>query len=80
MPTPGHAEVRIVAATPDAARAVVDVLRHSFAGGEQRGYPAPGGGTRLHLTVDTTHAADPARSWPATSTPSHGTAPHPEET
>ncbi|QNS05489.1 hypothetical protein [Streptomyces xanthii] len=79
LPTPGHAEVRIVAATPDAARAVAEVLRRCFAGGEQRSYPAPGGGTRLHLTVDTTHLAEPARSWLATSRPSHGTGPHSEE-
>ncbi|MFI7006032.1 hypothetical protein [Streptomyces sp. NPDC050145] len=79
LPTPGHAEVRVVAATPDAARAVAEVLRRCFAGGEQRSYPTPGGGTRLHLTVDTTHTAEPARSWLAASSPSHGTVPHSEE-
>ncbi|WTN54543.1 hypothetical protein OG961_01040 [Streptomyces sp. NBC_00626] len=78
-PAPGLAEVRIVAATPDAARAVADVLRLCFAGGEQRSYPAPDGGTRLHLTVDTTHTAEPARSWLASSSPSRETGPHSEE-
>ncbi|MEV7529509.1 hypothetical protein ACIQNV_16500 [Streptomyces hydrogenans] len=79
LPPPGRAEIRIVAATPDTARKVADVLRRCFAGGEQRSYPAPGGGTRLHLTVDTTHPAEPARSWLATSRPPSGTGPHAEE-
>ncbi|MFF5925414.1 hypothetical protein [Streptomyces hydrogenans] len=79
LPPPGRAEIRIVAATPDTARRVADVLRRCFAGGEQRSYPAPGGGTRLHLTVDTTHPAEPARSWLATSRPPSGTGPHAEE-
>ncbi|MFD7615055.1 hypothetical protein [Streptomyces sp. NPDC059828] len=67
LPQPGHAEIRIVAATPEAARAVAEVLRRSFAGTEQRSYPAQGSGTRLHLTVDTETAAGPARSWLASS-------------
>ncbi|MGW2088079.1 hypothetical protein [Streptomyces sp. NPDC001880] len=79
LPAPGHAEVRIVAVTPDAARAVAEVLRRCFAGDEQRSYPAPGGGTRLHLTVDTAHVAEPARSWPATSSPPSGADPHSEK-
>ncbi|MFI8370686.1 hypothetical protein [Streptomyces sp. NPDC085466] len=79
LPPPGRAEIRIVAATPDTARKVADVLRRCFAGGEQRSYPAPGGGTRLHLTVDTAHPAEPARSWLATSRPPSGTGPHAEE-
>ncbi|AVH96656.1 MULTISPECIES: hypothetical protein [Streptomyces] len=79
LPAPGHAEVRVVAATPDAARAVAEVLRHCFAGGEQRSYPAPDGGVRLHLTVDTTRTAGPARSWLSTSRPPSGTGPHSEE-
>ncbi|GLF95890.1 hypothetical protein [Streptomyces yaizuensis] len=79
LPTAGHAEVRIVAASPDAARAVAEALRHCFAGTEQRSYPAPGGGTRLHLTVDTGTAAGPARSWLATSRPPVGTGAHAEE-
>ncbi|MEW5627490.1 hypothetical protein AB1388_13085 [Streptomyces hydrogenans] len=79
LPPPGRAEIRIVAATPDTARRVADVLRRCFAGGEQRSYPAPGGGTRLHLTVDTAHPAEPARSWLATSRPPSGTGPHAEE-
>ncbi|GGT69376.1 MULTISPECIES: hypothetical protein [Streptomyces] len=79
LPPAGHAEVRIVAASPETARAVAEVLRHCFAGAEQRSYPAPGGGTRLHLTVDTETAAGPARSWLATSRPSTGAGPHVEE-
>ncbi len=64
----GHAEVRIVAASPDAARQVAEVLRRCFAATEQRSYPAGNdGGTRLHLTVDTTQTAEPARSWLAAS-------------
>lgn len=60
----GHAEVRIVAASPEAARRVAEVLRQCFAADEQRSYPADGrGGTRLQLTVDTTRPAEPARSW-----------------
>lgn len=63
-PSPGHAEVRIVAASPEVARRVAEVLRRCFAADEQRSYPAGrGGGTRLHLTVDTTRPAEPARSW-----------------
>ncbi|MFF4548218.1 hypothetical protein [Streptomyces sp. NPDC001435] len=68
LPSEGHAEVRIVAATPEVARRVAEVLRRCFASTEQRSYPAGhGGGTRLHLTLDTAHAAEPARSWLATS-------------
>ncbi|KQX52104.1 MULTISPECIES: hypothetical protein [unclassified Streptomyces] len=70
LPSAGHAEIRIVAATPEAARAVAEVIRHSFAGAEQRSYPVPEGGTRLHLTVDTESAAEPAHSWLTTSRPS----------
>jgi hypothetical protein len=63
-PSTGRAEVRIVSASPEAARQVAEVLRHCFASTEQRSYPAGAeGGTRLHLTVDTTHTAGPARSW-----------------
>ncbi|MHC6627158.1 hypothetical protein ACYTFC_13795 [Streptomyces globosus] len=78
-PPPEYAEVRIVSATPEAARRVADVLRRCFVGDEQRSYPAPGGGTRLHLTVDTAHAAEPARSWLAASRPPSGTGHHPGE-
>ncbi|WP_445515685.1 hypothetical protein [Streptomyces sp. NEAU-174] len=63
-PSAGRAEVRIVSASPEAARQVAEVLRRCFAGAEQRSYPAGAdGGTRLHLTVDTTLTAEPARSW-----------------
>ncbi|MER6344979.1 hypothetical protein ACWC10_30635 [Streptomyces sp. NPDC001595] len=58
----------MVAATPEAARRVAEVLRHCFSSSEQRSYPAGDeGGTRLHLTLDTAHAAEPARSWLAAS-------------
>ncbi|MFD5712673.1 hypothetical protein ACFWHW_20215 [Streptomyces pharetrae] len=64
-----HAEVRIVAATPEAARRVAEVLRRCFASTEQRSYPAGGeGGTRLHLTLDTARTAEPAQSWLAAGT------------
>ncbi|MCX5008253.1 hypothetical protein OHB05_37405 [Streptomyces sp. NBC_00638] len=64
----GHAEVRIVAASPDVARRVAEVLRRCFDATEQRSYPAStDGGTRLQLTVDTDHPAEPARSWLETS-------------
>ncbi|MEV8530720.1 hypothetical protein [Streptomyces sp. NPDC051211] len=80
MPSVGHAEVRIVAASPEAARAVAEVLRRFFACTEQRSYPAPGGtGTRLHLTVDTESAAGPERSWLAASRPPAGTGAHADE-
>ncbi|AOR33126.1 hypothetical protein BFF78_20500 [Streptomyces fodineus] len=68
LPSEGHAEVRVVAATPEAARRVAEVLRRCFASTEQRSYPAGReGGTRLHLTLDTVRAAEPARSWLAAS-------------
>ncbi|MHA5050727.1 hypothetical protein [Streptomyces sp. SD15] len=64
----GQAEVRIVAASPESARRIAEVLRRCFASTEQRSYPAGrDGGTRLHLTVDTTRTAEPARSWLETS-------------
>ena len=61
-PSGSHAEVRIVAASPEAARRVAEALRQCFAATEQRSYPAGSdGGTRLHFTVDTTHTAERAR-------------------
>lgn len=63
-PSDGHADVRIVAASPEVARRVAEVLRRCFDATEQRSYPADTeGGTRLQLSVDTTRAAEPARSW-----------------
>ncbi|MFF7986049.1 hypothetical protein ACFZDK_44270 [Streptomyces sp. NPDC007901] len=76
----GHAEVRIIAHTPQAARAVAEALRHCFAGAEQRSYPGLDGATRLHLTVDTAAPAGPARSWLAASRSSVGTGAHADET
>lgn len=69
-PPPGaHADVRILASSPDAARKVAQVLRDHFASTEQRSYPVgtADGGTRLLLTVDTARAAQPARTWLASS-------------
>ncbi|MEU9572960.1 hypothetical protein AB0D62_24440 [Streptomyces massasporeus] len=67
-PSDGHAEVRIIAASPEAARRVAETLRRCFAATEQRSYPAGAdGGTRLDLTVDTTRVAEPTRSWLETS-------------
>ncbi|MFE7231176.1 hypothetical protein ACWCRF_37675 [Streptomyces sp. NPDC002405] len=68
LPSADHAEVRIIAATPEVARRVAQVLRCCFASTEQRSYPAGrGGATRLHLTIDTSRAAHPAASWLASS-------------
>ncbi|WP_326650982.1 MULTISPECIES: hypothetical protein [unclassified Streptomyces] len=84
VPVPGaaFAEVRIVADSPESARRVAEVLRRSFASTEQRSYPTgPEGGTRLHITVDTTHSPGPAESdppWLVTST-SAGDRPHADE-
>jgi hypothetical protein len=62
-PSEGHADVRIVAASPDVARRVAEVLRRCFDATEQRSYPAgAGGGTRLEHVVDTARTAEPARS------------------
>ncbi|AZQ72344.1 MULTISPECIES: hypothetical protein [Streptomyces] len=67
-PPAGRADIRITAASPETARRVAEVLRRCFDSTEQRSYPAGReGGTRLHLTVDTTRPAEPARSWLATS-------------
>ncbi|MFD0143581.1 MULTISPECIES: hypothetical protein [unclassified Streptomyces] len=79
LPSAGLAEIRIVAATPEAARAVAQVIRRSFAGAEQRSYPVPEGGTRLHLTVDTGSAAEPTVSWLASSGPSAHAGTHVDE-
>ncbi|MFD7546848.1 hypothetical protein ACFV0R_21170 [Streptomyces sp. NPDC059578] len=61
LPSLGEAEVRIIARTPEAARAVAQALRECFAGAEQRSYPGLDGDTRLHLTVDTASPVGPAR-------------------
>lgn len=53
---------------PEVARRLAEVLRRCFATREKSSYPADAeGGTRLQLTVDTTSAAEPARSWLETS-------------
>ncbi|EDX20730.1 MULTISPECIES: hypothetical protein [Streptomyces] len=79
LPSLGHAEVRIIAQTPEAARAVAEALRHCFAGTEQRSYPGLDGGTRLHLTVDTATPAGPARSRLAATRTPVGTGAHSDE-
>ncbi|MFE9404961.1 hypothetical protein ACFYNY_25010 [Streptomyces sp. NPDC006530] len=80
LPSLGHAEVRITAHTPEAARAVAETLRGCFAGTEQRSYPGVDGDTRLHLTVNTEAPAGPARSWLDTSRAPAGTGAHSDET
>ena len=40
MPPLGHADVRIIAATPGDARQVALLLRSAFVSTEQRSYPA----------------------------------------
>ncbi|WP_404958406.1 hypothetical protein [Streptomyces sp. 147326] len=79
LPSLGHAEVRIIAHTPEAARAVAEALRRCFAGAEQRSYPALDGNTRLHLTVDTATPAGPVRTWLATSRTPAGSGAHSDE-
>ncbi|WP_411123310.1 hypothetical protein [Streptomyces sp. x-19] len=80
LPRSSQAEVRIVAATPEAARRVADNLRRNYATTEQRSYPAGNdGGTRLHLTVDTARAARPARSWLASGRSAGKNPPHADE-
>jgi hypothetical protein len=65
LPPPGLADVRIVAASPEAARQVAEALRRCFASTEQCSYPADddGSGTQLHLTVDTAHHPEPSESF-----------------
>ncbi len=68
----GPVEVRLVSGDPDAARQVAQVLSRFFVSDEPRSYPTgtEGGGSRLHLTVDTRLAREaepPARSWLADS-------------
>lgn len=73
LPSPDHADVRVVAATPEVARRVAEVVRRCFDTTEQRSYPAgPEGGTLLRLTVDTTRPAGPARSWLESSERAYG--------
>ncbi|WP_030709173.1 hypothetical protein, partial [Streptomyces sp. NRRL F-2580] len=80
LPSLGHAEVRIIAHTPEAARAVAEALRRCFAGAEQRSYPGLDGDTRLHLSVDTATPAGPAaRSWLAAGRTPVGTGAHSNE-
>lgn len=65
LPPPGFADIRIVAASPEAARQIAEALRRCFAGTEQRSYPTgpDGTGTLLHLTVDTARHPEPTESF-----------------
>ncbi|GGV81804.1 hypothetical protein [Streptomyces massasporeus] len=72
LPMGDLAEVRIIAASPDIAQRVTQLLRRNLRCDEPRSYPAgpDGQGTLLHLTVDTGHVGEEtvARSpWLATS-------------
>ncbi|MDQ0714934.1 hypothetical protein QFZ55_004386 [Streptomyces luteogriseus] len=72
LPMGDLAEVRIIAASPDIAQRVAQLLRRSLRCDEPRSYPAgpDGQGTLLHLTVDTGHVGEEpfAQSpWLATS-------------
>ncbi|MGX8907341.1 hypothetical protein ACR820_19360 [Streptomyces netropsis] len=58
LPAAGLAEVRIIAASPETARRITEVLRLRFAATEPRGYDPGDGATGLHLTVDTIHAPE----------------------
>lgn len=57
VPPAGHAEVRIVAASPEVSRTVAEVLRRCFASVEQRSYPEGSEGG----TVSTSPWTPPAR-------------------
>ncbi|MET7764362.1 hypothetical protein [Streptomyces sp. NPDC005336] len=84
LPAPGLADVRIVAASPEAARQIAEALRRCFAATEQRAYPAghDGSGTRLHLTVDTVRTpeiSESFRPWLVSSQSAGGDRAHAEE-
>jgi hypothetical protein len=61
LPSPGLAEVRITADSPETARQVAAALGRLFAAPEEHSYPAgpDGSGTCLRLIVDTTRAPGP---------------------
>ncbi|GAB2864370.1 hypothetical protein GCM10027074_34610 [Streptomyces deserti] len=67
------AEVRIIAASPDIAQRVAQLLRRNFHCDEPRSYPAgaDGSGTLLHLTVDTAHVTAEASAVTPWLTTSH---------
>lgn len=57
LPSPGVAEVHVIAATPEVARRVAQAIRHCFISTEQCSYPVGRDeGTVLRITVDTTRA------------------------
>ncbi|SMQ17771.1 hypothetical protein SAMN06272771_4199 [Streptomyces sp. Ag82_O1-12] len=72
LPRGDLAEVRIIAASPDIAQRVAQLLRRNLRCDEPRSYPAgpDGQGTLLHLTVDTGQVGEATFTqspWPATS-------------
>ncbi|MGC4975275.1 hypothetical protein ACLQ2D_20470 [Streptomyces sp. DT199] len=72
LPMGDLAEVRIIAASPDIAQRVAQLLRRNLRCDEPRSYPAgpDGQGTLLHLTVDTGQVGEEAFApspWLATS-------------
>lgn len=84
LPVPGLAEVRIIAATPEAARCVALAIRDCFEADEQRSYPAgeDNSGTRLNLTIDTTRRPSTTRGTgprPALGNTVPRAAPHSDE-
>jgi hypothetical protein len=85
LPASGLAEIRIIAATPEAARRVTLAIRQCFEGHEQRSYPAgaDNSGTRLHLTIDTNRLpsgpSDGAGLLPAPADLRRMAAPHSDE-
>ncbi|WP_308040826.1 hypothetical protein [Streptomyces sp. PSKA30] len=77
-PVGGLVEVRIIAASPDIAQRVAQLLRRNFRCDEPRSYPAGADGrdTLLHLTVDTGHVADEPSAESPWLTTSHTRARH----
>ncbi|MFG3717152.1 hypothetical protein ACGF8D_04975 [Streptomyces massasporeus] len=67
------AEVRIIAASPDIAQRVAQLLRRNLRCDEPRSYPAgpDGQGTLLHLTVDTGHVGEATFAPPPWLSTSH---------
>ncbi|MFF8869595.1 hypothetical protein [Streptomyces massasporeus] len=67
------AEVRIIAASPDIAQRVAQLLRRNLRCDEPRSYPAgpDGQGTLLHLTVDTGHVGEATFAPPPWLSSSH---------
>ncbi|MER5371705.1 hypothetical protein [Streptomyces sp. NPDC002553] len=73
LPMGDLAEVRIIAASPDIAQRVAQLLRRNLRCDEPRSYPAgpDGQGTLLHLTVDTGHVGEETFAQPPWLATSH---------